>query len=1548
MIICPNKRSKSWKNLVAARGESVAYNLFFKYQGEVPESEYVTPMPSLNEEDPFIKEKYFYDIPDGEPVSSSVILNRIANSTHPLNKVAKHLLPYIPKLNDASIYLVDEGDFAGQYTSGINRIDINKNARFRGKGVEATIIHEVMHALTTGELRSNSSSVQKLEEIYNYLKPMFPKYNEETREGTYALSNLDEFTVALFSDSAFIKELIKIPAIDESKNSILQEIFDYILSLFNISEENSIYRQAFNVTSNILDDAVAYSEFRKQQYEYQYAFSPQANSNFAAQLRQWNENKGKYFTNNEQQANDTYQRLKSFYTNAVVYKPKKIRDNLWIVSVKKPVDIVVEEDIKKVINEGYNKDYIPRITKVGENQWMTPEGDIISDADAEFWKDPQAPENLPKFKPTPINALNSLEIEQFKSALETSLQVGGTVNFNYWSESTSEQISEKSIEVLSIDDTTFTGRYPDGTERVFRFKNVISKAVPGKYEVHEQEYFKNNLQVGKTVSFNSNGLSYSGTIAEIGDEDFTIATEGGEVYTIKYASLDKENHQRNILERASEMKVLLEDLIDRFSKNAKSKFQVERIALLQQSLYYLDNYKDLGDLVKFMKLIQSSIFKSRALMEELANPKDLPESEGDKIAEINRRLSMLSFLKDYIDSMRAFDRISFAIAESNSSEQLKNVSAQLTAEIQYASQKYIQVAIPNLADWLWMCFPKKLNSQLLLVGEKEMTKEDLIKELTQPSKDLDFLNAYGVPIANANDLITGLFSKAIKKVLQYAREAHIKMEKNLLPFFKKVQDTGADMKEVYKKFYTIKQMETEDEVEVDGKLTLQKVTKNVRVIIEKYDLQSYYDTVKGYTSQIRALNEKISLTETTNERKALIAQKNKISKELEAYQKVTAINYSATQMNEMMQKLENSNVDKYLENRNKFYRVGEERPDSLKVVTETGETVFYNYNGFFWKPNKEAVNPETGKKVFLTPEYENLMKESEDTINLYNEIKRIYDEKNNLLPEHMRLNGVLPAMYEKGALRDIGKSIKNIGKYNDSQELRQKNKKVTTKLDGEPYQSVPVGYTRILDVTESSDNILEAFILWANDAQMYKAKNDVLGSVDTIVNVLENSKPLEEGQDYKSRINRRVEVLKKYTNQVLYGETRASDKWWDRVFDFMGKFTALTRMFIKPSSALNNLIIGNYALLSEAIGGRNFTTKELWKAHRKYVDLVATNKTKLNNMLITLDAIQGRFKDEIGADFQTFQDTFGFNTAFVLNNTAEHQIQSVSMLALLEKWGVEIPEDGIFEVDKLPENFLGTLHELNKANNGVYSESDRLYYQDESLFRLFLQFRKYIIPMFRTKYSGMTQKGSNKYRIDLESGTVELGYYRAFGEFVWNNVIKIKNLPNLITNYHELNEVEKEGVWRGLVDATAFATISLLLYSLAGGGDDEEWDDDEHGTFENFIHWESIYQMGRLRGDIGTTVPGFGFNDQSRLVNQPFAAIQPVTQLAKIVGMVFDFEEDDEGNISIWKQYERDYGRFEKGDLKILQPISKLLPYDNPYEDLFPHVQYNDFKSASR
>jgi hypothetical protein len=410
----------------------------------------------------------------------------------------------------------------------------------------------------------------------------------------------------------------------------------------------------------------------------------------------------------------------------------------------------------------------------------------------------------------------------------------------------------------------------------------------------------------------------------------------------------------------------------------------------------------------------------------------------------------------------------------------------------------------------------------------------------------------------------------------------------------------------------------------------------------------------------------------------------------------------------------------------------------------------------------------------------------------------------------------------------------------------------------------------------------------------------------------------------------------------------------EKALDYLGLATAASRMVLKPSTALANIIIGNYSNLSEALGRRNFTPEDLRVAYAQYFDMLFTDRKKLDNMMLSLDAIQGMYNKEIGDYFRARREKMGFDSLFTLQDLGEREIQGVAMLALLNSWKVPIPEDGVFDTETLPDNFLDTLRELNKSNNGVYNDFDRLYMQDNSLFRLFLQFRKYVIPTFRSRYSGMTQgwrdgNSRDKYRIDYQAGKVEMGYYRAFAGFMWDTVTSAKNLSTVMERFDSLNAIEKEGVIRSIQDIAAVFAVTLILLPLAGADDDEATKEAlESGEFLNWVHWEYIYQLGRLRGDISAWMMFIGFKDQMRMVNKPFAGASFLEQVYKLASMVVDFEEDDEGNISIWKQYDRNYGRFSKGDLKVYGPLLKIEPLFNVYEDFDPEVQFNDFNAASR
>jgi hypothetical protein len=205
-----------------------------------------------------IRQKYFAD----SPVTDSVtILEKISNSGHKLAPLAKQLIKYA-KLNnstiilDASEYIMSNGiQSAGVYKHKSGDIQIAEFTNFRGgQGSEATIIHEILHSLTHSALKDNSQIKQDLEKLFNASK--------KSIQGEYALTNLDEFIVALFTDDVFIKKLLETKPTNEVKyKNLLEEIFDYILSIFGVTKSDNLYQEAYAVATHVLEYAYEQNEY---------------------------------------------------------------------------------------------------------------------------------------------------------------------------------------------------------------------------------------------------------------------------------------------------------------------------------------------------------------------------------------------------------------------------------------------------------------------------------------------------------------------------------------------------------------------------------------------------------------------------------------------------------------------------------------------------------------------------------------------------------------------------------------------------------------------------------------------------------------------------------------------------------------------------------------------------------------------------------------------------------------------------------------------------------------------------------------------------------------------------------------------------------------------------------------------------------------------------------------------------------------------------------------------------------------------------------------
>ena len=190
--------------------------------------------------------------------STQDILTTIVNSEHPLKDLARTLLPLVEeqdipvRLEDASVIEVDGVTAIGYYNHTSKSITMADKAFYPGGKAESTILHEILHALSWSKLGvSNADIIKDFRTLFEHAKE-----NSNLRK-THSYDNLDEFFVAIFTNSTFIKDLKSIPASNiKTYPNAFVEVLDKILNLLGLKSGDTAYDQAFNLASNILTNEV--------------------------------------------------------------------------------------------------------------------------------------------------------------------------------------------------------------------------------------------------------------------------------------------------------------------------------------------------------------------------------------------------------------------------------------------------------------------------------------------------------------------------------------------------------------------------------------------------------------------------------------------------------------------------------------------------------------------------------------------------------------------------------------------------------------------------------------------------------------------------------------------------------------------------------------------------------------------------------------------------------------------------------------------------------------------------------------------------------------------------------------------------------------------------------------------------------------------------------------------------------------------------------------------------------------------------------------------
>ena len=926
-------------------------------------------------------------------------------------------------------------------------------------------------------------------------------------------------------------------------------------------------------------------------------------------------------------------------------------------------------------------------------------------------------------------------------------------------------------------------------------------------------------------------------------------------------------------------------------------------------------------------------------------------------------LTELSAINEFANGYSILDEISKQdIFNFFSSEiDVKNPDTNKTAQemLSYAvtvrdsiKKKYVQVGIPLMAKFLLKYqsgdITESVDSQLealkkrlpTTTNERDKAKleekiekwtnfvldeKSLIDLLTRASKDESVLAFLINPLISSDDQALGLFARAIKTELEYARLNDVEIKRLAGAEFDKYNATEAANQNNPAKFNEgLYEDLTFTKTKSDG--TVETIKR--KAFVQKHDI-NYYNAEKQ-----KMYNSLAGLSEASQKKiKNDWYRDNTNPKSQEEIDKIIAAKTKLKNGKAISQ----DDYDLWLE--------------SVQTVSRDG-TIYYK--GELSEPSDKYINKrwqalydKNGKPKNAKGEYHEYL------VNMY------FDAQQKL-PESQQRGYILPSLYKTDIEIFQQKGIKSLAKHKfkegtsimaDDTEFRVGD------LSEEGVKFLPVDYTRNMDGDDVSLDLIRSVLIFSSMANKYDALNKIGNEINlfkTIINEREVVATTSKGKPIKDAFAKKIgfeEYIKQngesyskkhvqaFLDMVVYNEMQKAEE----IFGFSGGkitntltgFSAITTIAADLLKGVANNLQGNIQLIIEASSSQFFSFKDYFKGKKEFAkalpsllaDFGKPTPDSLTGMLIEeFDPMQGEYKDQYGKNVSQTKvmKLLRTDTLFFFQHFGEYEIQVSSMLALMNatkvkdnNTGKEITlheaykEYGIAGVYKNTDftvnkrfDLQNKLHALSKRLHGVYNDFDKATIQRQSLGRLVLMYKKHLVPGYLRRFK--------KVSMDQELGSPTEGFYRTFNSTVLRDVRRMK--VNVFKNWSTYSPFEKSQISRTLTELTiilGFAGAAALLLAAFSGDDP-----DDEAIRKSYQYNFLMYEIIRMRSETASYI---WIPDAMRVVKSPSAITGTFERVIKLGDQIMPW--------NITETYQRDTGVWDKGDNKAWAYFLKLMGY---------------------
>lgn len=358
----------------------------------------------------------------------------------------------------------------------------------------------------------------------------------------------------------------------------------------------------------------------------------------------------------------------------------------------------------------------------------------------------------------------------------------------------------------------------------------------------------------------------------------------------------------------------------------------------------------------------------------------------------------------------------------------------------------------------------------------------------------------------------------------------------------------------------------------------------------------------------------------------------------------------------------------------------------------------------------------------------------------------------------------------------------------------------------------------------------------------------------------------------------------------------------------------------------------------------NFTPKNYFDAQKIYYGHITSltadlgkygNKSYINQFFDYFGGINFKLYSKNNRTLAGGKLTEFLNDLSVPNTITEHMLNYHMGIAIALNYRVKAKVDGtetnipIFEAFTLKDRklivkpgvnvtetdrkeMIARLNSSARRINGEYG--DKILADKYVLGRLALFMNRYVIPFVAKRY------GARKF--DIQDGIREEGYWRLFGKTLLKD-LKSKSVP-ILMGWKYYTREEKNAIVRSMTEFGFTVALFLLLNSLGAGGDDKHLKDNSLLVNNLIYALKGIQQQN----EAFMPVPGVGFDDLLRKIQNPFPILGKVKNLVAIIqdgSHTLYYEMGLPGVEKNDIMYSKESGWHKPGDLKVMADLQKLM-----------------------